>query len=415
MALPLSERVPAPKPKPAPQQSRFDDSAVSDARSLVAAAIRRESAGPQDQLAEVFRAAYDRDPGNDPVLGDSRDSGYAQMAVLKGTAPDPLGRHQEPSVSEAKTMLEDALEAQRQAAIGNGEQALRTPIAKQVDQMTPEEYAALPPLQRAAVDFNGLLVQAVRKDRHNQDEYKPTPQQREVYDLSVEKIFGKNGGSTMYAPETLGLLRQLDFKDSAASLDDFLGLKAAIGEEDLAGLDRPSTPPAVTGGVAEDSKLPDTAFDKLSLQRNLAESTRSLQSALVRGNELLQNLGAMARVERSNDVARNLGGLPSSANAMLGYGPATDAEGSLTVDGYFQRSFDLLAAKKGDKDAIFAAMNADLTPDEFQAFLAYADNRSGQSAQYGLELGQADGVKYRKPEEFRKLLGLDKEARDGTP
>ncbi len=419
MALPLSERGPAPTPKPAPTRApsagRFDGGAVSRARELLATAIRREDQDPQTHLVEAFRAAYDGDPGNNPTLGDPEDSGFLQLAVRNGTAPDPLARHNEPSVGEAQTMLEDALEAQRQAAIGDGEQALNKPIAKQVDRMTAAEYEALSPLERAAVDFNGMLVQAVRKDRHNQDEYSPTKQQRAIYDQSVEKIFGEDGSSEMYAPETLGLLRQLDFKDDAGDLDDFLGLTAAIRTEDLPDLARSSAPPAVTGGVAEDSRLSDTDFDQLALQRNLAESTQTLQSALVRGNELLQTLGAMARVERSNDVTRNLGGLPNQVNATLGYGTAVDDRGELTLDGYFQQSFDRLAAKDGvSTESKLAALNADLSGEEFQAFLNYAAERAGTAERYGIELGSGEGVKYLKPEEFRELLSGKKGKTDGA-
>ena len=50
-----------------------------------------------------------------------------------------------------------------------------------------------------------------------------------------------------------------------------------------------------------------------------------------------------------------------------------------------------------------------LSPDEYKAFLTYADNRSMQAARYGQNLGDTEGVTYRSPEEFRTLLGLNKE------
>jgi hypothetical protein len=59
-------------------------------------------------------------------------------------------------------------------------------------------------------------------------------------------------------------------------------------------------------------------------------------------------------------------------------------------------------------------MNQNLPPEEFDAFLAYADARSGNAARYGLDLGDAEDVKYRSPEKFRELLGLE-EIPDNSP
>jgi hypothetical protein len=270
--------------------------------------------------------------------------------------------------------------------------------------MTQAAYDQLTPLQRSAVDFNTNLVRAVRKDRKLQDEYAPTDQQMATYDKDVEKMFGPDGTSDLYAPETMAVLRQIDFHDDSAALDDFLSLDAAIHARDLKDLGplktviNPATPPA-KARRREDVPLENAATDRSDLMYGLARNTQSMEHALVRGNQMLQSIQAVAAVERNDDLGF-IGGVANEPPTMPGYG-------SSDKDAYYQKAFDMLAAKDADKDAILAALNTDLHPDQFQEFLAYADNRSANAERYHIGLGATEGVDYRTPEQFRKLLGLD--------
>lgn len=323
----------------------------------------------------------------------------------------PMGRGNEAEVAAAQATLDEALRGQRLAAIGSDAAVTDKPvnIRKATDRLSWDEYNALEPRQRAAVDFNTMLVQAVRKDRNHADEYQPTDVERLTYDNAVEKMFGKDRGSDTYAPETVAVLRQIGFADDRAGLDDFLGLKAAIQASDLKNLD-PADLHVGASATAVEGGDP-IASERITLAQNLATSTAKMQKALARGNALLgaPSVFAAAAAERGDDTDF-LGGQrfdPASAKTELGYG--TDE-----VSKYFQQAFDILSRPEnsGDKDQILATLNSELSPSELHAFMSYADQRSAMSQRYKTPLGGDQKAKYKTPEQFRKMLGLDQE---GTP
>mgnify|MGYP000370241441 CR=1 FL=1 len=120
-------------------------------------------------------------------------------------------------IDEAQAKLDAALRARRVEALKvpgeepapEGSKPKPGNIAKQTEPMTWEDYNALTPLRRSAVDYNTSLTRAVRRDRQMQDEYSPGDQQREAYDKTVARLFGEDGGSDWYAPETVALLQQI--------------------------------------------------------------------------------------------------------------------------------------------------------------------------------------------------------------
>lgn len=278
--------------------------------------------------------------------------------------------------------------------------------AGKVQPMTWEEYNKLSDDQRAAVDFNTMLTKAVKRDTRLQDKYESTvtDKERSQYDLTVEKMFGEGQGSDLYAPETMAVLQQVKFDDRGADLDDFLGLQAAITEKDLKFLKPTETPQAV-----QLSGLSDIELDRVQLSQDLAESTQDMQASLAAGQDLMASMNQMAKQDRSFFLDQ-LGGITKEAPPpMAGYG--TDETSS-----YFQQAFDMLAqpsvvGNKDLRDQLLANVYTDSQREDggfnYNAFLDYADTRSSMATRYDAPLGQADGVKYRTPEEFRKLLGLE--------
>lgn len=280
-------------------------------------------------------------------------------------------------------------------------------IKASTDRMTRAEYNALSPAERAAVDFNGELVRAVRKDTRLQKKYEKTatPEERETYDADVELLFGPDRGSETYAPETVAVLRQLDFSDTAADLDDFLNLSTAITVEDLSRID--------TGG----GPLDEAGRGRLELQQGLAQATADLRETLARGNQLLQNFSVSARTDRLQHVDM-LGGSPGQVNPGLGFGPPQwDAGGNpADLNTYFQQAFDILAdrANAKDRDAILTSIGGDLRPEEAESFWRYVDKRTRRAGRYDLDLGIEKDTRYHSAEQLRQLLGMDgKASRDG--
>lgn len=282
----------------------------------------------------------------------------------------------------------------------------------EVKPMTWEQYNALSDEQRAAVDFNTMLVRAVHKDLRLQDKYDPNKRQQKEYDTQVESIFGEDGGSDTYAPETLGVLKQIDFSNHEADLDEFINLQAAITAKDIR-RDLTEHPPllAVEDRTTKPWEAPatDPAQIRTDIVSQLATQTQKMQEALVKGNVLLQSVNATAAVGRNSFLAA-VGGKINDPQTLPGYGdPQLDANGQpANIDAYFQQAFRLLAEKDGeaDRDQILANMNEVLSPQEFQQFQTYADMRSTNADRYNIPLVDGDG-QYRSPEQFRKLLGLD--------
>lgn len=319
---------------------------------------------------------------------------------------------------QERELLDRRLEFQQ--ALGNNVQGPKDPAQLQdlgvpeTRRLTWEEYQALGPRQRAAVDFNAMLVQAVRKDRRLQGKYDATEEQRAKYDSSVEEMFGPDRGSETYAPETVGLLRQIGYDNDSADLDDFLGLGAAITSSDLDDLKHlkqllPSEDaPAPTGGQLE--PLEGTAAIRLENVRDLAASTQKMEAALAESTRLLQSMGKMSTLDRSGYV-NTIGGRGGDPKPLTGYGAPAIGD-STTIDGMFQGYFEALANKDEDSKALLAGLNQDFAPDELDAFMTYAQNRSRNADVYGLDLGASPEVRYRTPEQMLKLLGLDSSKED---
>jgi hypothetical protein len=155
--------------------------------------------------------------------------------------------------------------------------------------------------------------------------------------------------------------------------------------------------------------------DRTSLTQVLAQGTEQMQATLAKSKTLLDTMNRTALVDRNEDVARFLGGLAKGPAETLGFGAThrTESGAPADVNTYFQDMFDQVATGKKTRDDAFTAMTADLSPSEIDAFKQYADTRSGNAARYNVALGDAEGVKYKTPEEFRKMFGFDKVGSNG--
>jgi hypothetical protein len=96
---------------------------------------------------------------------------------------------------------------------------------------------------------------------------------------------------------------------------------------------------------------------------------------------------------------------------MQGYGAPTDDAGDMSLDGLYQKTFSDLAPADADADKILGVLRdhvaaGNLTEQEYQGFFAYAKSRIENERRYNVEPGNAEGVKYRTPEEYMVALGL---------
>lgn len=281
-------------------------------------------------------------------------------------------------------------------------------------EMTWDDYEALSDQQRAAVDFNTMLVEARQKDLKLQDKYEASPSQRSTYNQAVERMFGDDGGSQLYAPETVAVLNQIGFEATDArrgdDLDDFLGLKAAITEKNIEDFALPSKQsPAkqvLTGYENAIDSLPFvnvTGDSRADLTAQLTAKTATLEDKLAQGNKLLQNFQASTRFAR-NEELQYFGGRPNDVKVPLGFGESAD-------DQYFRTAFETIANKAYDQDMdqVIGLITQDLGPKgQMDAFWKYVDLRTKQAMEHGTPLVEAKNVQARTPEEYREMFDLDK-------
>lgn len=324
----------------------------------------------------------------------------------------------EQELLQDKSIAREYNRTTRELAIGAGQQGPvnqtparpQTPGVSDTERMTQQDYDALSPRQRAAVDFNGMLVRAVKKDLRNQENYQTnlTDTQRATYDKTVDRMFGKDRGSDVFAPETLKVLDQIKFNDTTADLDDFLGLNAAITEEDIAKIGSDQLDYTRMGQLAQkDSE----ATNRGHLVSGLADLTQKLRDNLPKSGSLDRAFQAAAAVDRNRDLEL-VGGLanPIKPRAMYGEGEGTfnpETGAAQDLPAFFQRSFSMLTDENSGhnpKDILKEVQNV-LTPEELLQFAQYAQERGASTF--------ADRVKIettpKTPEEWLALIGKGKQ------
>jgi hypothetical protein len=331
---------------------------------------------------------------------------------------DSLGEAAESFAARAKREM--AMNTSAKVAKGGEPPAEGQPVGK-VKPMSWEEYEALSPRARAAVDFNTMLVTAVNKDKASQKQYETSAdkQERAQYEVGVQEMFGDERGSDLYAPETMAVLQQIKFKDPQADLDDFLGLKAAITEDDLKTIDdnfiTKNQPAELPDKIAAPKTLANSADpgvrnpltenqqERREMVMGLALGTeRAIDQQMSKAQGVLQNFQATAYAERSESVGF-LGGTPSTVELAPGYG---DDQLSQMI----QSAYTQLTTSDPNSPEI-QSMLTDLSKGrragdpEARQFYDYLSTRVDQNKTYGTPLGGED-VKYRSAEQLASALGL---------
>jgi hypothetical protein len=255
-----------------------------------------------------------------------------------------------------------------------------------IEQMTLEEYAALTPKQKAAIDLNTMLVEAVRKDTDGEGR-----EEGAKYDDRVEALFGDVGDDQPFAPKTVKLLEDINYKGENVNVNDFLKLRAAFTADDVDDL-------VLRKGEAPDANLMSAGFSRDAVQMDLTE-------ALVKARASKDDRGELLETQRSL-----LG-----TNKQLGFG-AANPQGTMEeqLNDYFQKSFEAMSTKgfavEGKPvrpEDIMAEAKGLLNAEEWAAFVSFLDVKSRESKQYEIPLGMDPEKSYLKPNKFRAQLKLN--------
>lgn len=367
-----------------------------------------------EELLEAEAKKQRRDEKRDAMI--ERKLGEPPPAFINVMYPTQYGMMSSPTPNPALDEYNEKIDRldRRKAqttSLSSGER-LEKHRPGDAQPMSWEEYNALTDRQRAAVDFNTLLVQAVRQDRRMNRLGKydwPSEQAEKTYDKAVERMFGSDGGSKMYAPETLELLNQLKIEDQDADLDDFLKLRTVVTEDDLKYIPKPpGVNPEQTAKIVED--FTPAQEERWQQTHVLAGSTDAMLAQMAEANHLLSTIRQTGRAATYLGVKDSFGGKARMPEPGLGFGAAQFDEAGVPQDihAYFQLKYEQMASKGSDLPLLFGDVEKTLKPEELEEFYRYLDIRTSAADRYRQDLGDERGVKYRSPEEFRAALGIDR-------
>jgi len=284
-------------------------------------------------------------------------------------------------------------------------------------QLTDAEYNKLSQEQRAAIDFNTLLVAAREKDL--KDEIKLDGEALSQYEKDVADIFGAVDTSTRVAPATVKLLKDIKYSSPGQDLDSFLSLEAAIDTEELKNFKLPPLPQikAYEQGMGGEPLSQERLLSQLNLAPDRDGGTWSDQGRQEYGkinsaSNVNTSIGLAVRNSQNfiNTLMKNPD-LPTfnvrdrfaafnDPNAML----STPGWGSTPLDEQFKSLYQQVSAKDfSDPTLLWNELDElNYTPEEKDQLVTYFWERS----RYEDNLGGV-GTNQRSGAEMRKFLSLE--------
>jgi hypothetical protein len=292
-----------------------------------------------------------------------------------------------------------------------------TPVATELQQasLSWEEYDKLSEDQRKAVDFNTLLVRAREQDLSNSQAF--TPDQRKMYDTEVQGMFGESGGSETYAPNTVALLKQIDFKAVGQDLDEYLSLERAFTADEIKGFKiegMPELKQMGEGGTNYEGARQRTNVEAAEVAA-VTKSADAISKAMQDATAVLDTFYATMEQGRL-PIMDTLGGKPLALSGAPGEQVGFPLTGQTYTVGdeasekakFFSDNY--AAAAAGQMDQVWESIRvAGLNDAEQQELFSYFDTRSAQEARWGRPTGSlvdTESVTYQKPDEIRAALGL---------
>ena len=204
---------------------------------------------------------------------------------------------------------------QQRASIEKAQQVASSRISSPgvQERMTQEAYDALSPDARAAVDFNGMLAQAIQKDKalgFTDSDKSGSISLKEArdatnrtgYSTAYQRIFGREADdNTTYAPNTMALLNTMDLRDkSGGDIREYLDGSGFVTSFDI---ERGSTRGAVQGPSLNRGTQNRQARDQLVT--SVSDGMARLQKTLEDGRVALYGGRTQVTLRGVNDEQRS--------------------------------------------------------------------------------------------------------------
>jgi hypothetical protein len=278
--------------------------------------------------------------------------------------------------------------------------------------LTWDEYDRLSDDQRKAVDFNTLLVRAREADlsvSHATDET-----QRKTYETDVKAIFGEQGGSEKYAPNTVALLKQIDFTAVGQDLDEYLSLERAFTADEVKKFsleDVPELKQLGQGGVNYEGARQRTNVEAAEVTA-VTKSADAIAKAMTDANVVLDSFYATMEQARLPITGTYGGKALTVETPELGF-PVKGQTYDLTDETQAKAAFftDAYAlAASGQMDRVWEQLSKHGATDaDVQELFSYLDTRSQQEQRWGRPEGllvDTAELNYLSPEKTRASIGL---------
>ena len=274
--------------------------------------------------------------------------------------------------------------------------------------LTWEAYNKLSDSQRKAVDFNTMFLQAREKDLTDTD----ADEQDDAYNLKVEGIFGKGGGSDTYAPNTVDLLEKMGFQAKGQDLDEFLSLDRLISADELEKF-APATNPVVQWELDPKAVgaqyLTNQYADIRSAANQLAVDTLAIEQAGAFIDKAMKDPDVW---DRNSAMMKALTGtLPTGMDIPWGFGTDADRmdmDGNLLTeykgkDEGIRIAYDLLTIPENNMGTLWTQINAaGLDDNQVQEVFNYIDMKTKKDIASGFV-----DPSIRSPQDIRKMAGLE--------
>jgi hypothetical protein len=276
--------------------------------------------------------------------------------------------------------------------------------ATQAVPLTQDAYDKLTPEQRKAVDFNTLLVDAREKDLMlGPKGNSPVPDELKSYNQRAEKVFGKGGGSEAYAPNTLKLLEEIDFKAVGQDLDEFLSLERTVTADQLKGW-------TGQGGAAQ-RKSADGYTDagEFGTIRSAENQAKVTADAIAKAGALIEKTLSQGDIGVDvNDFLNHRAGGPSKIGWADPSSAAFPDQAQADQNKTYWKILNMLADPSVESADTFWGVMRDLEYDEKQIddVFKYIDQRTRDMAVSGKNPYATPDGAARSPQEIRALVGL---------
>ena len=361
---------------------------------------QQQQIAPRQMLSPTRGWAPAQGTGVQPprLLSPTRGWAYDEQAQAAQYKPPVGGRSNQVIQAEQQKTQDGRNDAANQYAQMLGNERV------EVEEMSWEDYSALTPRQRAAVDINSELLEAVNADKAD-PAAKVTPE----YTKMSEKLFGKDRGSDTVAPRTVALLSELghDLTTNAPQdLDQYLGLQALVGSDDLRfltdeGADEAKTGETLTNVLTTGKGLGDPSnaarYGEGGVNARAENATRLATAAQTRlSQSLVAGQSLIGKLRTDSDLGARLFGDPTTS---VGFNPA------LERDQVLQSIFDTMARKDatfadGELAEALGTFNEEFGLDNDQ-LLQFFETRLKASEYGNSPVGTDSTGQYLNPAEFR--------------